>query len=306
VIAVSDLFRRCYRAISPDPRAETAMTIRHAAGGTWSIAAGVLTIQATGVAATTLPLASHTITSLAAAVTAAGWTAPQISAAWQARNALCLVEAAGTAAAGVAVPLEATNSIAFALFGAYAAALRDAQAVAQDAPRQIDLATAEGIWLDQLGTLYGVPRKPGELDAPYATRVVAEVLRPRANNLAMAAIVAEATGRAARIVDVTLYDNPVPVYDGAALHNGAFTHNASARRIYGAFDCDLDYDPAVDGSPAQVDARVRAIIAPLKAGGTVLRRVNLRSDTLIGYGAIQPPLSLTRAQASGAIATADI
>lgn len=306
MIAAADLFRRCYRAISPDPRAEVAMTIRHAAGGTWSVAAGVLTIQATGFAATALPLEGHTITSLAAAVTAAGWTTPQISATWQARNALALIEASGTAPAGSAVPLEATNSIAHALFGAYAAALRDAQTVAQDAPRQIDLATAEGIWLDQLGTLYGVPRKPAELDAAYATRVVAEVLRPRANNLAMAAIITEATGRPCRIVDVTLYDNPVPIYDGAALHNGAFLHNASAKRIYGAFDCNLDYDPGTDGTPAEVEARVRAIVAPLKAGGTVLRRVNLRSDTLIGYGAIQPPLALTRAQASGAIATADI
>src|SRR3546814_4396237 len=80
--------------------------------------------------------------------------------------------------------------------------------------------TAQGEWLDELGGYYGVPRIQGENDASYGPRIIAEVLRPRGNNVAMEAAIKVYTGQDAKVTDVTLYGDPFPRYDATIRYDG--------------------------------------------------------------------------------------
>lgn len=55
--------------------------------------------------------------------------------------------------------------------------------------------SAEGVWLEYWGSLYGgTVRKSGETDAPFAVRIMREVLRPRLNNVALEQILEDELG----------------------------------------------------------------------------------------------------------------
>lgn len=66
---------------------------------------------------------------------------------------------------------------------------------------QMDIRTASGRWLDWWGNLYGVARLNFETDAHYRKRIVWEVMAPRANNVALEAILKEVLGYDARVTD---------------------------------------------------------------------------------------------------------
>ena len=161
--------------------------------------------------------------------------------------------------------------------------------------RQMVTKTAEGEWLDEIGIYYGVPRMPGEADRPYGDRIIAEVLRPRSNNVAMEMAIKEFTGQTATVTDVVLFDGATPAYNSLIQHNGLHLHNAVARPIYGLFDVMIGYNLLTGGSPAQFQQEVREIIGRLRAAGTHLRALELAGSVILdafpfapGDNAVEP------------------
>lgn len=117
--------------------------------------------------------------------------------------------------------------------------------------------SAEGEWLDELGSYYAVPRLPGETDAFYGRRIIAEVLLPKGNNVAIAAALTQATGgRFARVIDAV--DNPP----------------GGADSLLGLFDAVFGFDFVTDDFSAYT-ASVLALIERLRYAGTHLRKIEL-------------------------------
>lgn len=273
------LLRRVYRALNPDPTAFVAMHIAHPVGGTWHVRDAVLTLQANSTPPpppAVIPLAPDgtpiTLRQLAALIEAAGWTVSDLDTARAGRAAIALIE---TEAPRGSAAMQAHNSLLWALFDAYALELDIAATAATAAPDQMAPQTAEGFWLDELGRYYGVPRLPDEADTLYAPRIVEEVLRPKSNNLAMAAIIEATTGQPTTVTDVTVYRNPVPAYDGLIQHDGTYTYSATDQAVYGLFDVDTTFNLLGAGNIVAFKAAILAQIERLRAAGTMLRNITV-------------------------------
>lgn len=275
------LLGRSYRALNADPNSYIALRLSYPTGGTWSVASDILTLQPTQVprpAPTVISLAPPTtIADVANLAAAAGWQVTDLDSTRRGRGAITLLPAAAPSADGAIL---AHDSLLFALLDAVAGEIQDAGAAASDAPRQMVAGTASDIWLDEIGAYYAVPRLTGEADAQYAPRLVAEVLRPKSNNVAMAAIIAEATGQPTVVTDAVVYTNPVPTYDGSITHNAAYTHSATAKANYGWFDVSTTFALLGSGSITAFRALITAQVERLKAAGTLMRRLILSGGNI--------------------------
>ena len=227
-----------------------------------------------------------TILALSRRITAAGWQVDDLNPSHQHRDVAALLDSNGPDATGLL--LAHTNPL-WALMDAYAIELDRAAAAAAEAPKQMVPATADSEWLDHLGTYYGVPRLPNEPDETYASRMVAEVLRPKSNNLAIASIIRAVTGQATQVTDVTEYRNPVPAYDGTITHNAAYTHSATDQAIHGLFDVDTSFDILGSGDIAAYTAAVIAQVDRLRAAGTLLRTIRVSGGDIAETGILPQP-----------------
>lgn len=84
------------------------------------------------------------------------------------------------------------NVLLRALLGAWAAKLDDAVADGDKAMAQLSINTAAGVWLQQWGELYNVPRLPNEDDDAYAQRIVRSTIQQRPQLLAIRQLVLQA------------------------------------------------------------------------------------------------------------------
>ena len=123
-----------------------------------------------------------------------------------------------------------------------------------------------------------------EEDRAYGRRIIADVLRPRGNNVAISAAVKEATGQATSVEDVTLYGSPSPAYNSTYTHNSAVNHDAAAVPIYGLFDAETAYDLLGAEPPTLYIARVRDVVSRLRDAGTHLRSLTLGSGAITDAG----------------------
>lgn len=172
------------------------------------------------------------------------------------------------------------TNILWSYMEAMAVELQEARRQIVEALKQLNTKTAQGEWLDLLGSYYAVPRIQGELDASYGPRIIAEVLRPRANNVAMEEAIKVFTGQDAKVTDVTLYGDTFPIYDGAITHDGTWEHNASAAPIYGLFDVEYGYDFENGADITAFQQIVRELISRLRDAGTHLRSLALRGSDM--------------------------
>jgi hypothetical protein len=181
----------------------------------------------------------------------------------------------------------------------------------QALPLEMSLTTADGEWLDYLGGYYGVPRLAGELDAQYAPRIQAEVLRPKSNNLAIEIAIEAYTGTAVTVTDVVEYSNPTPAYNGAITYNGTSEYNATGHPLYGLFDINVGYDLLNGLDISSFGNTVASLIERLRAAGTHLRALSLSggqlSDTYSGSSEVlaTQPIAVTAALSDAANAYAD-
>lgn len=275
------LMARLHRVFSPDPGPWLALRFRRTSGAmTWRIADARLTTTVPGdpSAALDLDLTQYTVAGLANAISAAaGYEVLYLDGSdLAALSARVLLDSEGDPDATNGDHLYGYTSLAYGYMEAMALELARAQDQIPEALKQLSVRTAEGEWLDELGSYYGVPRSLGESDAVYGERIVAEALRPRANNVAIEAALLTYTGQPATVIDVQQPADVVPVYDATWDHDGTITHGPGSVLRYGLFDVVYSQDVFSGGDRTAFTASVRAVIERMRAAGTQLRALLLR------------------------------
>lgn len=273
------------RVFDKDPAPFLALRLRYDGGMTWRVADGVLTTTVTGGSGEDLvvDLSQYRIGELINHLAAQ----PGYEIAYGDQttlsllSALVLMDGSGDIDKSNGDHLYGYTSILWSYLEAQASELQAAAAQIPEALAQMSTKTAQGEWLDELGDYYDVPRIQGENDASYGPRIIAEVLRPRGNNVAMQAAIKIFTGQDALVTDVTLYGDTFPLYDGAIQHNGLWQYNAEAQPIYGLFDVQYGYDFINGGDITQFHEIVRGLVGRLRDAGTHLRSLQLRGSDLV-------------------------
>ncbi|RVT91405.1 hypothetical protein EOD42_22380 [Rhodovarius crocodyli] len=277
------LLSNLYSAASSDPDAIAAMRIRHPDGGSWTVAEASITLQPLSdplPVASVLDLRAHTLRTLAAAITDLGWNVEDLHPEHRDRGAICLIEETVTPADRPGGTLLAYDNPIFAHLDANAVELAAVAEVAASVGVQLSVTSADEIWLVELGDQYGIPRLPSEAVEDYRARIIAELIQPKSNNLAMAAVIERATGQATSVRDVTLYGPTVPLYDGAITHDGAYQHDADAKALHGVFDVETGF--ALEGGTGLTEfiATISAQAKRLRAAGTSLRSVAITGGSM--------------------------
>jgi hypothetical protein len=287
------LFSFLHGVFDKDPAQFLALRIQYAGAMTWEVSDATLTTTVTGGPGRglTIDLTQYTIGQLANFI----GVQPGYSIAYVDQSTLSLLSAR--------VLIDASNDISLSngdhLYGytselwsymeAQASELEQAETQIANMLEQMSTPTAQGEWLDFLGAYYGVPRSQGELDPSYSARIIAEVLRPRSNNVALEMAISAYTGESTTVTDVIEYGPTFPLYNGAIVRNGTHFYNASAKPIYGLFDVQYAYD-LLNGSDETAFAQtVIGIVNRYRAAGTHMRQLAL---LLAGSGlldALTPP-----------------
>lgn len=189
------LLGRVYRAIDPRPLAEVAIRIE-APTTAWRCDALTLTLTTGTNAPVSFDLTAHTIASLAAAITGAGYTVS--STAFGTIGARAMVEG-GAAGATTTIALRIHTSILWSITGAWGRWLSTAQTDVGEMLRQMNIQTAEGENLEFWARWFRISRRDAESDASLRFRTAYELRRPRSNARAI-----EANIQAIRATTVTV------------------------------------------------------------------------------------------------------
>lgn len=273
------------RIFDIDPEQFLALRIRY--NGTslsWTVKDCILTTSVNGGSGQNLSidLSVYTLRQLVNFIAAQpGYSVPSAGTSEQlSLSARVLLDGSGHASQSNGDHLYAYTSLTWVYLDAAAYELKAAAAQIPNALAQMSITTASDDWIDELGGYYGVKRQQGELDASYGPRIIAEVVRPRANNVAMEKAISYYTGQATKVADVIEYGNPFPLYNSAIKRNSLYHFQAEATPRYGLFDVQYGYD-LLGGSDQQGFAdRVRTIIDRLRAAGTHLRALSLQSGSI--------------------------
>lgn len=195
------------------------------------------------------------------------------------------------------------TSLLWAYLEAQAVELQEAKAQIDEAIAQMSTRTASGEWLDEWGSYYGVPRRPGEMDESYGPRIIAAILRPRGNNVAIEMAISEYTGQETRVRDVTQWSEGFRLHDGSIDYDGSETHDSSAVAQYGLFDVEYGYNLLSGTDFSEFADIVRGLVARLRDAGTHLRALALRGSAI--SDAFTPPTDGGITSLAGALALED-
>lgn len=266
------------RVFEKDPEPFLALRVRYTGGLTWSVEEGVLSLTVVGGVGSSVSydLASYTLQTLAAAIAARpGFEVAYMSGERRALSALVLLDGAGDQAESNGDHLLGYTSILWAIVEAWARVLQVLRLDMEEVPKQLVTNTARDSWLDELGSYYGVVRLPGEVDALYGQRIIAETVRPVSNNVAIERAIEDYTGQACKVVDVTIYVGTFPLYDGTIDYDGTYDFDNVGEVRYGLFDIQVAYDLLAGGDIVEFTDTVSAIVGRLRAAGTQLRALAL-------------------------------
>jgi hypothetical protein len=211
-----------------------------------------------------IPLRGVTLQAVVDVINAtAGFTAELIEGTNPQYSALMLVDGVQDVVENPRLPI--ALSLLWAMYRPVADALVAARDDTGEALKQISPQFATGVWLSSLGDLYGVDRQADEDDVTYRQRVLYTVLKPRANNVAMADYLKFAL--ALQSVDVT--------DDDASLHTGIAPDVALPYKFF------VDLQPNATGGLPISPASIYNIVQAIKAWGTIwsLRIIDLYSET---------------------------
>lgn len=227
---------------------------------TWSVTGEALTLTARGPGAVpvTFPLALYSLGGLTAAIgPLPGWRVEGLNPEVAGLTARILLPAsAEVGGAQDSVLWAASNPLAL-LLAAFGQALSEAETERDHMVAQMNLRAAAEQWVDLWGSYFGVVRRDGEADYPYALRIIAEVIRPRVNKFAIERAVTEVTGKL-----TTLYE---PWRDLFRLSSASTTLSGRARLFDGRY---WAYNTIDVRSDADIEA-VRPIVLRNKAAGVV-------------------------------------
>lgn len=258
----------------------------------WQVQDGVLTTTPVGGSAAplTIALADYNIAQLAQYIaTQQGYKVLYVDqTAYSILSALVLLDGSGDVNETNGDHLYGYTNENWSYLEANANELSQAETQGQNAIAQMSTTTAQDMWLDVLGAYFGVPRLQGELDASYGPRIIAEVLRPRSNNIAMEMAITAYTTQNTTVTDVIEYGPTFPLYSGAITHNSEYHYSADPKPIYGLFDVTYGYDLLNGGDPTVFAQTVEGIISRYRAAGTQLRNLLLEGSSAL-TDALTPP-----------------
>lgn len=274
------LLENLNRVFDKDPGRFVALRIAHQGGLRWSVADGALTLAVGDDPAASLifDLSQYTLRQLVDAIAAAsGYAVIYLDPDRADLSALVLLDGEGDASQFNGDAIFGYTSLLWALLESIAAQLQAAKDQIPEAPRQLSTTTASGTWLDELGSYLKVPRLTGEAETQYGPRIIAEVLRPAANNIALERAIEDYTGQPCEVADVTIYRGVFPVYDGTISYDGTYDYATVGLPNYGLFDVSVAYDLLNGGDISTFLTTVRGIVDRLRASGTHLRALALSS-----------------------------
>lgn len=274
-----------HQVFRKDPDQFIALRLRYSTGHmTWRVQDAVLTTSVNGGPGQnlTIDLTQFTIAQLVSHLAAQpGYSVVYIDGSdLIGLSARVLLDAEGDIETSNGDALYGYTNVLFAYLEAFAVELAAAEAQVKEMVRQMSTRTAGDVWLDELGGYYGVPRLRGEQDGSYGPRIIAEVLRPRGNNVAIEDAIKTFTGQYAKVTDVVVYGIATPAYNGTITHNGARQYNATAKPQYGLFDVEYGYDLINGGSITEFAQIVRDLIGRLRDAGTHLRALTLTGSAM--------------------------
>lgn len=274
-----------HRVFDVDPEQFLALRINYNGSSlTWSVSDAVLTTTVSGGAGSgmSIDLTKYTLRELVSYIAAQpGYSVPSAGTSDQlSLSARVLIDGSGDASASNGDHLYAYTSLTWVYLEAAAVELRAAKAQIPQALNQMSVTTASDDWIDELGSYYDVPRQQGENDESYGPRIIAEVIRPRANNVAMEKAISYYTGQATKVTDVVIYGDAFPIYNGAIRRNSEYKFQASAVLRYGLFDVQYGYDLLSGSDQLEFAKRIRSIIDRLRAAGTHLRSLLLQTGSV--------------------------
>lgn len=292
---VQKLLGLLHRVFDPDPEKFLALRILYDGDSmVWTVADSTLTTSVVGGSGGNLSinLVDYTFRQLIDYIAAQTGYAVTTSASSErlSLSSRTLIDGTGNPATSNGDHLYAYSSLLWVFFGAVASELRAARAQIPQAIRQMTVTEASDDWIDELGGYYGVKRQQGESDASYGPRIIAEVVRPRCNNIAMEAAISLYTGQATKVTDVVIYGASFPKYDGTIFRNSVYQYQSQSAPQYGLFDVEYGYDLLGGDDVTDFSNRVKGIIDTLRAAGTHLRSLVLKSGAI--YDTFTPPVDL--------------
>ncbi len=266
-----------HRVFDKDPAPFLALRLNcDGSGMTWAVSNGRLTTTPVGGTAAPLSvdLTQYTVASLAGYLTAqTGYTVSYFDATQLSLlGAAVLMDGSGNVAQSNGDHLYGYTSVLWSYMEANAVELKAAEAQIGNMLLQMSTTTAEDIWLDELGGYYKVPRNQGELDAQYGPRIIAQVLRPLGNNVAIES--------ALRVINNGL---PVSVDDYDTIVNNS----------YGQFDVNMtvSLEFLAVAAYATLLLSITDTIDKMRDAGTFLRRIAILTGVHADYYAASGVIS---------------
>lgn len=231
-------------------------------GLTWAISDAMLTTTPVGgtAAPLSIDLSAYSVAALASHISAqAGYSVPYVdTSALSVLSSQVLMDGVGNVAQTNGDHLYGYTSVVWAFMDANAAELEAAGAQIGNMLQQMNTITASGSWLDLQGAYYGVPRHVGEQDAQYGPRIIATVIRPLGNNVAIeSALRVLNGGLAASVVD---YD--VLVNNSYCLFDVNFSVTLEMLSV---------------STLLEWQASIGAVIESMRDAGTHVRQVNIQT-----------------------------
>ncbi|RKP44687.1 hypothetical protein [Pararobbsia silviterrae] len=277
------LLRFLHKKFKKDPLPFNAFTITcDGSDLAWVVADDVLTLTPTGgqASALTVDLSAYTLLQLVQYLASEpGYNLSALSSDYRDLSSLVLLDGSGAVSAGTNTLTGYTN-VLYALMEANARELQTAHDAIDTLPDQMATTTAAGDFLDLLGSYYNVPRATGELDAVYGPRIIATVLRPASNNVALEMAIETYTGQSATVTDVVTSGVTGSVYNSDHDFDGSIDYNAVSTNVYGLFDVSYAYDLINGGDLTSFQTTVVSLINTLRAAGTHMRSIALTGSVL--------------------------
>ena len=279
------LLKWVYRALNKDPQSYIAFRAQHVDGHfSYEIVGYTITCYVDGAQVFNDDLSNYTLLGICEAIGSLTGVSIvfRLDSASMSISARVLTEGSGDQAQSNGDCFYAYNSLLWMYFDAVGDALVKAGLDIEAMIQQMNMKTAEDVWLDYWGDQFGVARENGELDAAYSTRIVVEVLRPRGNGKAIEAAFFERFGQRAQVVDVSAYRGLFNSYDGTFNHDGSKEYDGVTASIYyGLFTVVIGYDILGADSPNDFATTVRAFVEKFRDAGNQMQSLGLSGSLII-------------------------
>lgn len=296
-----------HRVFNQDPESYLALRIQYTKDYSWAVRDGFLTIdfyprplladgrwtagglqQANGVddystSLLSIDLANYTLSELAQYIASIqGFSVVYQSPEGGGMSALTLLDGSGSQSESNGDHLYAYTSVLWSYMTAVCQEIDLASMAIAAMTKQMNLRTAEGFWLDELGGYYNIRRLPGEIDSTYGSRIIAETLRPKGNNVAIARAIKDIVGMDVSVTDAAILPSQSNDFDGTWAFDGSRQFAIhDPRAMYGLFDVSMRYDLLGGGTEEEDVAAIAALVNRLRDAGTYLRQIGIDGASII-------------------------